>query len=164
MVRPMRRKKQILPENETVNILQSNTSGVLALEDDGGYPYAVPLSYVYHDGKIYFHCALSGHKTDLIEKSNKASFCIIDQDEVVPEKYTTLFKSAIAFGTVTIVTDAAKKQIALEQLLTRYSPGFEEKGVKEIERFWNQVCVLEFDIDYVTGKQAIELVKSPDAE
>lgn len=59
MFREMRRKKQALSEQRTADIMRTGTSGVLALAEDGGYPYAVPISYVYDDNneKIYFHCA-----------------------------------------------------------------------------------------------------------
>ena len=42
------------------------------------YPYAVPISYVCHEGKLYFHSALAGHKVDAIRKCDKASFCVIE--------------------------------------------------------------------------------------
>ena len=93
MFREMRRRKQQLSESECSAILARGTSGVLALRGDEGYPYAVPLSYVYDDRKIYFHSAKAGHKIDAIRSCSKASFCVIDQDEVVPEEYTTYFKA-----------------------------------------------------------------------
>ena len=55
--RPMRRIRQQLSDAETVGILERATSGTLALLGDNGYPYAVPISYVYADGKLYFHSA-----------------------------------------------------------------------------------------------------------
>ena len=64
--RAMRRKRQQLSKEESISILQKSTAGTLALLGDGGYPYAVPISYVYADGKLYFHSALSGHKVDAI--------------------------------------------------------------------------------------------------
>ena len=66
MFRPMRRFKQALSPEECQAVLERGTSGVLALSGDGGWPYAVPLSYVYADGKLYFHSAKSGHKVDAI--------------------------------------------------------------------------------------------------
>lgn len=89
MFREMRRKRQLLAEAETIQIFERGTSGVLALSGDEGYPYAVPLSYVYADGRIIFHGAKSGHKIDAIRGCEKASFCVIDRDQVVPEEYTT---------------------------------------------------------------------------
>ena len=57
--RDMRRKRQQLSEAESIGILQKATSGTLALLGDNGYPYAVPISYVYHEGKLYFHSRVS---------------------------------------------------------------------------------------------------------
>ena len=94
----MRRSKQALTAEEVAEILKRNTSGVLAVSGDGGYPYAVPLSYVYLDSKLYFHCAGTGHKLDSILKDDKVSFCVIDQDQVVGEEYTTYFRSVVVFG------------------------------------------------------------------
>lgn len=105
MFREMRRNKQLLSNNESVEILKNGTSGVLALLGDNEYPYAVPISYVYDNSKIYFHGAKSGHKIDAIRKCNKASFCVIAQDEIHPEKYTTYFKSVITFGKIRILED-----------------------------------------------------------
>ena len=103
MFREMRRKKQVLPEEVCTSILNRGTSGVLALMGDEGYPYAVPMSYVYDDGKLYFHCAKEGHKLDAVRRCSKASFCVIDQDQIVPEEYTTYFRSVILFGTIRIL-------------------------------------------------------------
>jgi len=100
MFREMRRKKQLLSAEESISILNRMTSGVLAITGDNDYPYAVPLSYVYYDDKIYFHSATSGHKIDAINKNSKASFCVIEQDNIIPEEYTTYFRSVIVFGKV----------------------------------------------------------------
>ena len=110
MFREMRRSKQQLSQEETEAVLTRGTSGVLSVLGDGGYPYGVPLSYVYHDGKLYFHWALSGHKLDAVRACPKASFCVVDRDQVVPPEYTTYFRSAIAFGTVRVVEDPEEKQ------------------------------------------------------
>ena len=71
--REMRRKRQQLSNEESIEILQKSTAGTLALLGDENYPYAVPISYVYHKGKLYFHSALAGHKVDAIRKCDKAS-------------------------------------------------------------------------------------------
>lgn len=46
MFREMRRKRQLLPPEESLAILERMTGGTLALHGDNGYPYAVPVSYV----------------------------------------------------------------------------------------------------------------------
>lgn len=114
MFREMRRKRQLLSKEDTQKILYQGTSGVLAVSGDDGYPYAVPLSYVYDGEKIYFHSAKSGHKLDAIVKNPKASFCVIDQDNIVPDEYTTYFRSVIVFGTIHILHDEADKEKPLK--------------------------------------------------
>ena len=47
MFRGMRRKNQALSREEAAAVLDRGLSGVLALSGDDGYPYAVPISYVY---------------------------------------------------------------------------------------------------------------------
>ena len=120
MFQKMRRFKQELPQAEINRILQTNTSGVLALIDANGYPYSVPLSYVYSNGNIYFHSAKSGHKIDAIKNCKKATFCIIDKDDVQPEKYTTFYKSVIAFGNVEIVNDSEEALYAIQEMGEKY--------------------------------------------
>ena len=85
--RPMRRFRQQLSDDESVGILKKATSGTLALLGDNGYPYAVPISYVYAEGKLYLHSALSGHKVDAIRNCDKASFCVIEQDNIHPKEF-----------------------------------------------------------------------------
>jgi nitroimidazol reductase NimA-like FMN-containing flavoprotein (pyridoxamine 5'-phosphate oxidase superfamily) len=119
--RAMRRKRQQLSDEESIGILQKATAGTLALLGDNDYPYAVPISYVYHERKLYFHSALAGHKVDAIRKCDKASFCVIDKDEVHPEKYTTFFRSLIAFGRIHIIEDEQEKQETARLLGNRYN-------------------------------------------
>ena len=158
--REMRRKKQVLSQKEVEGILHKGTSGVLALLGDNDYPYAVPISYVYDNGKVYFHSAKSGHKIDAIQKAAKASFCVIDEDLVVPEEYTTYFRSVIAFGRIQIIENDSEKRAAIEKLAIKYAP--EDTAASRdhaINRGWKPLCMLEMTIDHITGKEAIGLVK-----
>ena len=157
--REMRRKRQQLAEEESIAILQKATAGTLALLGDNDYPYAVPVSYVYHDGKLYFHRALTGHKVDAIRKWAKASFCVIEQDDVQPEKYTTFFRSVIAFGRIHIIEDEAEKLEMAHMLGNRYNPNDDESLKKEIESGLSPMLMIRFDIEHLTGKEAIELAK-----
>lgn len=160
MFRPMRRKNQALSHEECELILNKATSGVLALSGDEGYPYAVPLSYVYDNGRIYFHCARSGHKIDAISRNEKASFCVIDQDLVIPEEYTTYFRSVIVFGKIRILTDEKEKRLAIEKLAERYAPDAEaHERQKAIDKDYAPLCMLELTIEHMSGKEAIELAK-----
>jgi uncharacterized protein len=158
MFRGMRRKNQLLSEAETIDILCSCTSGVLAVAGDDDYPYAVPLSYAYQDGKLYFHCAAEGHKIDSIKRNNKVSFCVIKADDVIQSTFTTHYKSVIAFGRARILEDENEKRFGLERLVEKYSPDFIPEGKVEIEHDLKIVCVLEIAIEHITGKAAIEVI------
>ena len=155
----MRRKRQQLSDEESVGILQRATSGTLALLGDNGYPYSVPISYVYSDGRLYFHSALTGHKVDAIRNCDKASFCVIDQDCVKPQEYTTYFRSVIAFGRIHIVEDETEKLEAARLLGNRYNPNHDEALQKEIEHGLARMLAIRLDIEHLTGKEAIELVR-----
>ena len=157
--REMRRKRQRLSEEKSIGILQTATAGTLALLGDNGYPYAVPISYVYADGKLYFHSALSGHKIDAIRNCDKASFCVIDKDDVRPEKYTTYFRSVIAFGGIHIIEDEQEKLETARLLGDRYNPNQKEALQKELEKGLSRMLMIRFDIEHLTGKAAIELIK-----
>ena len=158
--RPMRRNRQQLSREECERILDRCTSGVLALAGDGGYPYAVPLSYVYADGAIIFHSTVEGHKVDAIRRDSRCSFCVIDQDEIKPAEFTTYFRSVIAFGRIHILETADEKVQALRLLGRRYSPGDEPGLQREIDKSLDHVLLLRLNIDHLSGKEAIELVRA----
>ena len=158
MFRAMRRHAQQLPEAETERILQTATSGVLALLGDEEYPYAVPMSYVYTHGTLYFHSAAEGHKVDAVKRHPKASFCVIARDDVHPSTLTTHFQSVIVFGRVRIVEDEQEKRAAIEAIAARYAPAFIDKGRAEIADSWNRMHLIALDVQHITGKEARELM------
>ena len=160
MFREMRRKKQLLSNKENIELLEKGTSGVLALLGDNEYPYAVPVSYVYDNSRIYFHGAKAGHKIDAIRKCSKASFCVIARDEIFPEKYTTIFKSVIVFGKIRILEDENEMREAVERLAVKYHPTDSiENRNQDITREWKALCMMELSVEHMTGKESIEIAK-----
>lgn len=164
MFREMRRKRQLLSKEKSLAILEKMTCGVLALHGDDGYPYAVPISYVLHEDRIYFHSALSGHKIDAINGNEKASFCVIEKDEIISEKYTTYFRSVIVFGKVHILQNEDEKREAIEILAAKYSPSQVEGRKMEIDKEFKRLCIIELTIEHITGKESIELVRSRESQ
>ncbi len=158
--REMRRKRQQLTNERCISILQNVTAGTLALLGDNDYPYALPISFVYHEGCLYFHSALTGHKVDAIRKCDKASFCVIEKDDIHPEKYTTFFRSVIAFGRIYIIDNEQEKLAAAKLIGNRYNPNHDEALQNEIEHGLSHMLAIRFDIEYLSGKEAIELVRS----
>ena len=95
MFRKMRRFNQQISLSESIEILEKGKTGVLAVLGDNGYPYTIPLNYVYSDNKIYFHCAKTGHKISALQNCDKVSFCVVDKDEVVAEKLKSKIISSL---------------------------------------------------------------------
>lgn len=159
MFSEMRRKNQALDRAESESILALCTHGVLALDGDDGYPYALPISYVYSDGKIFFHCAVEGHKLRAIRRNSRASFCVVSQDDIVPERFTTHYRSVIAFGRMREL-EGAEKRAAIELLARRYCPNESDESVKaEIDGSFSRMCLLELSIEHMTGKESRELME-----
>ena len=155
----MRRSKQLLSMEDTKAVMDRCTNGVLACFGDEDYPYAVPVSYVYFNDKIYFHSAKAGHKIDAVMKNPKVSFTVIDEDQIVSEKYTTYFRSVIAFGNARIA-EGDEWLEAFKALVEKYSGDQpEEVRHKEITGC-SQSYIIAIDITHITGKEAIEFVNA----
>jgi len=159
MFREMRRGKQLLSMEDTVAVMARCTNGVLACSGDEGYPYAVPLSYVYLNGRIYFHSAKAGHKIDAITRNPKVSFSVIDEDKIVSEKYTTHFRSVIAFGKARIV-EGDERLESFAALVDKYSGNQPEEAKNKEISGCTQAHIIAIDIEHITGKEAIEFVKA----
>jgi len=159
MFREMRRFKQLLSTSDTLAVMNRCTNGVLACLGDEDYPYAIPVSYVYHNDKIYFHSAKVGHKIDAITNHPKVSFAVVDEDTIVSEKYTTYFRSVIAFGKARIV-EGDEWFDGYQALVEKYS-GDQPKEAKhkEIEGC-TRATIVAIDVEHITGKEAIEFVKA----
>ncbi len=161
LFREMRRKNQQMSEARCVALLEQGTSGVLALLGDEGYPYALPISYVYHDHALYFHGAKSGHKMDAVRRCSKASFCVVGQDRVIPEKYTTAYLSVIVFGQIRVLQGDEARTV-MEKLMLKYYPGDSESNrEQEILQSWAATSVFALSIEHMTGKMGKELLSSP---
>ena len=85
---------------------------LLYTSGDEAYPYGVPMSYGLEGNRLYFHCMPVGHKVDAMKRHDKVSFTVIETDQIVPEEYTTYFRSVIAFGKVTFIEEPDEKRRA----------------------------------------------------
>ena len=157
MFREMRRKRQKLEDAEAQAVLAAATSGVLSLVGDDGYPYGVPLSHAYVDGRLVFHGSVKGHKLDAMRANPKASYTVVRQDQVVPEEYTTYYRSVIAFGRMRVL-EGDEKLAALRQLGERFWPGHPVELEAEIAPRLAHMTVFVMEIEHLTGKQAKELM------
>lgn len=154
MFRPMRRIKQQLSHEECEEVLLSERRGVLSVHGEDGYPYSVPMDYLYDQGKIYFHGAKVGHKIDAIKADNRVSFTVFDKGVAVDGKIGPNVRSVIVFGRVTpLETTPETLQIA-RRLGEKYNPaGY---VADELKRTAERIQVLELAVDHMTGKRVNE--------
>lgn len=165
MFRPMRRTTQQLTKQQCLDILSAATHGVLAVHGDEDYPYAVPMSYVLHDEKLYLHCATAGHKLDAMKSNEKVSFCVVTQDEIVPETYSTDYLSVIVFGKACIMDDPAEKRAAIARLAMRYAPNEPQTHMNaEIDESIERMAMVEITIEHMTGKQSLRMAKEKNGQ
>ena len=155
MFREMRRNKQALSEEECREILGRCTSGTLAVLGDGGYPYAVPLSYVFNNGHIYFHCARSGHKLDAVRACDKVSFCVLDEGQRNEGDWWYTFRSVVIFGRARLLEDGPYKTEIMTELGRKYMPT-EEEIIDDIARNGHRTAIIELTVEHMTGKRVKE--------
>lgn len=149
----MRRADRQLTDEETLRLFREAEYGVLSVIDENNMPYGVPMSFALCENSIYFHCsAAGGKKISSIRHSRNASFTVIDHTQLLPQKFATLYMSAIAYGTIDIVQDEAEKRKGIEIILHKYSPDFIEKGMTYIDNAIDKIYVLKLEIEKMTGK------------
>ncbi len=153
MFREMRKKNRQVTNEEAIDILKNGSNGVLSVYGDNGYPYGVPVSYSYDDGKIYFHGFITGHKLDGIKTNEKVCFTIVTKDEVQAKDFATNYESVIVFGKAKIINDKDAKIPPKMKIAEKYSKGYEKEAMEYIEASMKGFCIVEITIDHITGKR-----------
>jgi uncharacterized protein len=151
MHKNVRRKDREIDLETATQLLAEGEYGVLSTADKDGQAYGVPLNYVFKNNCLYFHCALEGHKLENIRANNKVSFCVVGKTRVLPDKFSTEYESAIAFGTATEV-QGEERHGALLSIVEKYSPDFIEEGNKAIAKYDDKTRIIKITINHITGK------------
>ena len=153
MKREMYKKDRQMSDEAAERAFAAGNHGILAVNGDDGYPYAVPVNYVYDNGKIYIHSAKYGYKIDAVNKDDRVCFSAILNSRVQQDKFTAAFQSVIAFGRVSFVEDEAEKRRILEQFIYKMSPDFIEGGMKFVNGAIGKTALLCIVIEEMTGKE-----------
>lgn len=156
MFREIRKKKNIINEEEINNILEKSRRGVLAINGEDGYPYAIPINYYYDkmNNCIYFHSSKAGYKVDLLKKSNKICFTIYGNEMFLKEPWAPYVQSVVIFGKCNKINDEDKYD-ALKKFALKYYPD-EKLAINEINLGIKAVEIFKIEIDHISGKQIQE--------
>lgn len=153
MFREMRRFKQQISTEECVKILKEQPRGVLAVQGDEGYPYAIPMDHYYDEetGKIYFHGAGVGHKMDSITRCDKVTYCTYDEGYRREGEWALNIQSVVVFGRIKVIEDKEYTIEIARKLALKYYPDAESVE-EEIRKSGANVVCLELTIEHMTGK------------
>lgn len=155
MFHEVARKKQALSIGECHALLRTELRGVLAVQGDGGYPYALPINYYYdeEENRIYFHSGKTGHKMDALKRCDKVSLCVYDKGMRREGHWSLDFKSVIVFGRMRVANEVS--DALMEKFSRRFTDDTEYiRG--EIESFRASTAILYLEIEHMTGKRVNE--------
>ena len=153
----MRRADREIPEISLIEeIIQKADVCRIALADEN-VPYIVTMNFGYTGipgQKLFFHCASTGRKLDMIRKNNYVCF-EMDTDHTVygGEKgcdWGMKFSSVVGYGNISIVTEREAKIKGLNCIMAHYGG---EKEYTYDENVLLRTTVLCLDIKEMTGKR-----------
>lgn len=152
----MRRTDRLMNEEDTLKVLKEGEYGILATAGEDLQPYGVPISYVCMSNCIYLHATSAGGlKYDNIKHNSKVSFTVVGKTQVLPDKFGTLYESAIAFGTAELVSDEEEALAAFREFLNKYCSEFIEEGEKYIKAAGPKAMIIKVKISELTGKHRV---------
>ena len=157
MFREMRRKKNEISIDMAKQLLASSRRGVLAMNGDDGYPYAIPVNYLYDDKaqRIYFHGAKTGHKVDALRACDKVCFTVYGNETVRTESWAPFMQSVVVFGRCHLMDAGSEATRRLKQFAMKYYPS-EQLVDEEIAHAGKAVQVFEIEIEHMSGKEIQE--------
>ncbi len=157
MFREIRRKDNEISIDTAKQLLRSERRGVLAVNGDDGYPYAIPLNYYYDEenGKIYFHGAGSGHKADAIRACDKVCFTVYGNESIKKEAWAPFVQSAVVFGRCRMLEYSAASMSCLKMIAMKYFPD-ESLVDDEIATGGRNAQMYEITIEHISGKEVQE--------
>jgi uncharacterized protein len=176
----VRRADRLMTEEQTLALIESGFCGRLATVGADGYPYCVPLLYVWIDGELYVHnTAVRGHLQSNVLHDARVCFEIDEPGDVFDygrfECDSGLaYRSVLAFGTIRIVEERALKQRFCEALMAKYG----NPGTGRPKGFFPRldiITVYAITVERMTGKHcplpavseqwpAIDRTKTPHAK
>lgn len=152
MDKEMRRNEKAIPKEECLEALAAAEYGVLSTVSTDETPYGVPMNFAYADGAIYFHCALQGHRLENLAKNKNGCLTVVDSVQLMPEKFSTKFRSVIVFGPVSIAEGKEEKLKGIRAIAQKFSPQYQKEGEEYIASAFDNMHVLKMDIEKMTGK------------
>lgn len=153
MFRKMRRSVQALSHEEMIDLLKTETRGVMSVQGDNGYPYGYPINHYYDEetNRIYIHGATFGHRVSAVKKDPKVSYCVFGGDYQKEGDWAKYVKSVIIFGKAELIEDH-DEIVRISRLLCDKFPCPQEYVEHEIEKDAQRTLIIAIDIEDMNGK------------
>ena len=157
MFRELQRKKQALTPEECAEVLKTARRGVLSVLGDDGYPYGIPLNHYYDEetGLLWFHSGKTGHKIDAMLRSDKVSYCVLDEGVKTPGEWWLTFRSVVVFGRVRFTEDYGEA-IEMSRRLSLLFTDDRDYIEREIEHSGPGVLFFSLAPEHISGKRVTE--------
>jgi nitroimidazol reductase NimA-like FMN-containing flavoprotein (pyridoxamine 5'-phosphate oxidase superfamily) len=154
----MRRADRATSDQHALETLTQGYSGRLATVSEDGYPYCIPLLYLWIDGEVYLHTTSArGHLRANIERERRVCFQVDEQQGVFDygrfECDSGLaYRSVCLFGRIRIVDDGTVKQRFCEALMAKYGKPETERPKGFFPRI-DAITVYAIAVERITGKE-----------
>lgn len=157
MFREIRKKRNKISDDAAKSLLKSERRGILAVNGDNGYPYAIPVNYFYDEenGKIYFHGARVGHKVDALRASDKVCFTVFGNERIGEPAWAPFMQSVVVFGRCHLMEDQNAAIARVKQFAMKYYPD-EAEADEVIAMEGRAVQMFEIKIEHLSGKEVQE--------
>jgi len=169
-----------MTEEDSRETLLRGYSGHVGTVGVDGYPYVVPLLYVWMDDEVWIHnTSAKGHFRANVDHEPRVCFEVDEPGAVFPygrfECDTSVaYRSVVIFGRIRVVEDSARKIAFFDAFMGKYaSPDWVRP--KNFYPRLDEVTVYAIAVDRISGKQAplpslekrwptVDNTKSPNAK
>lgn len=122
-LRAMRRSDCQLSPEETERYLREQNWGILSVHGDGGFPYGVPMNYIWDQGTVLLHATSeNSHRLDALQKDDKVCFTVVPEHHLDRDRWTTDYASVIVFGRAEILRTPEDKLAAMRAFMQALAP------------------------------------------
>jgi len=155
---PVRRKDKLMSDEQALEFLARGWCGRIASVGADGWPYCVPLLYVWADGEVRVHNpAARGHFRANVEHNPRVCFEVDEPDQVFDygrfECDSGLaYSSVILFGRICVVDERDVKQRFCEMLMQKYGKPDTGRPKGFFPRL-DIITVYAITVERITGKE-----------
>lgn len=136
------------------DVLDRAPYAVLALADEHGAPYCIPVSPAREGSTVYIHCAGIGQKLDCLRANPHVAMTAVCACCPVSAEYTMSYASMALQGKAVLVEKEEEKTLALRRISEKYAAADLDKFETVMEHYAGAARVIRIDVERITGKEA----------